>query len=346
MHIRHSTDLSDGRDTSEGLRRTASTDRGRSARLPREIPAVGWWDIGWRVVKRLGTENITLICGGMAMYALLSVFPGLAAAVSIYGLFATPTDVIRHMQAFSGVLPPGVWDIFSTQLQTITQHESSTLTVAAVFSFVVALWSARSAMSALITATNIAYGEQEKRSFLVQVLISFVLTVGAVAGFLVMLLLGIAIPVTLKILGTHIWVQAIADALQWALLWVFTVWALALVYRYAPAREPARWQWVRWGSAIAATLWLGMSALFAMYVQAFANYGKTYGALGGVIALIMWFYLSSVIVIIGAQINAEMERQTQIDTTDGPPVPMGQRGAYAADTIGPTAKEQGSDGRP
>ena len=144
------------------------------------------------------------------------MFPGLAAAVSIYGLFATPTDVIKHMQAFSGVLPPGVWDIFSTQLQTITRHESSTLTFAAVLGLVIALWSARSAMSALMTATNITYGEREKRNFFVQILVSFVLTVGAVLGFLVMLFLGIAVPVTLKILGTHPWVQIVADALQWA----------------------------------------------------------------------------------------------------------------------------------
>jgi membrane protein len=263
--------------------------------------------------------------------------------VSIYGLFATPADVIQHMQAFSGVLPPGVWDIFSTQLQTITRHETSTLTLAALLGVVIALWSARSAMSALMTATNIAYGEREKRNFFVQVLVSLVLTIGAVVGFLVMLLLGIAIPVTLKVLGTHAWVQVVADALQWALLWVFTVWALAFVYRYAPAREPARWHWVTWGSAIAATLWLGMSALFAIYVQAFANYGKTYGALGGVIALLMWFYFSSVIVVLGAQVNAEMERQTKVDTTGGPPAPMGERGAYAADTIGPTAQEPGSE---
>jgi membrane protein len=346
MYTRHSTGSSDGPDISAGARRTTSVDRGRSARLPKEIPAAGWWDIGWRVVKRIGTQNITLICGGMAMYALLSVFPGLAAAVSIYGLFATPADVIKHMQAFSGILPPGVWDIFNTQLQVVARHEPSTLTLAATLGLVIALWSARSAMSALMTATNIAYGEREKRGFFVQVLVSSVLTVGAVLGFLVMLLLGIAIPVTLSFLGTHAWVQALADALQWALLWTFTVWALAFVYRYAPARKPAQWHWVTWGSAIAATLWLGTSALFAIYVQAFANYGITYGALGGVIALIMWFYLSSVIVVLGAQINAEMERQTKVDTTEGPPAPMGQRGAYAADTIGPTAKEQGSGGSP
>jgi len=315
------------------------SDRGRLAELPQEIPARGWWDIGWRVVKRLGTDNVTLICGGLAMYALLSVFPGLAAAVSIYGLFATPADVIKHMSVFSGVLPPGVWDIFKTQLQTITSHEQSTLSVAAALGIGIALWSARAAMGALMTAMNIAYGEREKRHFLIQVLVSLLLTIGAVLGFLVVVLLGFAIPLTLNILGTSTWLQVIADALQWALLWLFTIWGLSLVYRYAPAREPARWLWVRWGSTLAATLWLGTSALFAIYVRNIADYGKTYGALAGVIALLMWFYVSSVIVVLGAQINAEMERQTRRDTTEGPEAPMGERGAYAADTLGPAANE-------
>ena len=297
----------------------------------------GWWDILWRVVKRFGTENITLVCGGMAMYSLMSVFPALAAAVSIYGLFATPADAIEHVQTFAGVLPPGVWDIFKSQLQAITQHETSTLSIAAILGVLIALWSARSAMSALMSGTNMAYGEAEKRKFFIQILTSLGLTIGAVVGFLVMLSLGIVIPLTLNLLGTSPWIQSTADALQWALLWVFTAAALAMVYRYAPARQRARWHWVKWGSLVAATLWLAMSAAFAFYVQAFANYGKTYGALGGVISLLMWFYLSSVIVVLGAQINAEMERQTRVDTTEGPAAPMGQRGAYAADTLGPSA---------
>ncbi len=314
-------------------------NRGRGAELPQEIPAAGWWDIIWRVVKRLGNDNVTLVAAGVAMYALLSVFPGLAAAVSIYGLFATPADVIRHMSTFSGVLPPGVWDIFNTQLQTVASHGQRTLSAAAALAVGVALWSARSAMSALMTASNIAYGEREKRSFIVQVLISLVLTVGAVVGFLGMLLLGVAIPVALKILGTSNWLQWAGVILPSAVLWVFAVVGLAFVYRYAPARQPARWQWVTWGSVIASTLWLVASALFAVYVRSFANYGKTYGALGGVIALLMWFYFSSVLVVLGAEINAEMERQTKQDTTEGPEAPMGERGAYAADTIGPSVGE-------
>jgi membrane protein len=273
------------------------------------------------------------------MYALLSVFPALGVAVSIYGMFASPADAIRHMSVFSGVLPPGVWQMLSSQLQTLTARQQSTLSIGAVAGLLIALWGARSAMSAFMTATNIAYREREKRKFLVQVLVSLVLTAAGVVGFLLTIALGIAIPLALKIMGTATWVQWLADGFQWALLWLFAVVGMAFVYRYAPARQPARWAWVTWGSVIAASLWLGASALFAIYVRSFANYGKTYGALGGVIALLMWFYISSLLVVLGAEINAEMERQTRKDTTEGPEAPMGERGAYAADTVGPTAGE-------
>jgi membrane protein len=259
--------------------------------------------------------------------------------VSIYGLFATPADVVQHMKDFSGVLPPGVWDIFNTQLQALVHHSQSTLTAAAGLGVLFALWSARSAMSALMTATNIAYGEREKRNIFVQVLLSIVFTLAAIVGFLLTLLLGLAIPIALKVLGTSPAVQIIATVLRFALLWLVAVLGLAVIYRYAPAREHAQWRWVTWGSAIAATLWLVASGLFAFYVQDFGSYGKTYGALGGVIVLIMWFYISSLIVVIGADVNAEMERQTRKDTTVLKTAPLGQRGAYAADTVGPSSDE-------
>lgn len=241
-----------------------SGDRGRAAGKPQDIPPAGWWDIAWRVFKRLGSDNITLVSGGVAMYLLLSVFPALAAAVSIYGLFATPADVVKHMQVFAGVLPPGVWQIFSSQLQVLAGHAQTSLSIGAALGLAIALWSARSAMSAFMTATNIAYGEREKRGFFLQVLVSLVLTGTGVLAFLLMLLLGIAIPVALSLTGVATWLQWMADAVQWLILWAFAVIGLAFVYRYAPAREPARWSWVSWGAAIAATLWLGSSALFAI----------------------------------------------------------------------------------
>jgi membrane protein len=316
-----------------------AANRGRTAENPDDIPVGGWWDITWRVFMRLGSDNVTLVAGGVAMYVLLSVFPGLAALVSFYGLFATPADVVEHLKDFSTILPPGVWEIFNAQLQELVQHSNSTLTLAAALSVAIALWSARSAMSALMTATNIAYGEREKRSFLRQVLISLAFTLGAILGFLIMLVLGVGIPVALKLLGTGGGLQIVATVLRLAMLWVVAVLGLSVIYRYAPAREFARWRWVTWGSALAATLWLAASALFAFYVEHFGSYGKTYGALGSVIVLLMWFYISSIIAVLGAELNAEMERQTLKDTTVRGGAPLGQRGAYAADTIGPAARE-------
>jgi membrane protein len=313
-------------------------NRGRHAERPTEIPPRGWVDVAWRAAKRFSDDNVTLIAGGLAMYALLSVFPALAATVSIYGMFATPGDVIKQMSAFAGVLPPGVWDIFNTELQSIAKTGRSTLTFAAVLGLLVALWSARSAMSSLMTATNIAYRERETRGFIRQTLLSLAFTVGAILAFLLMLTLGVAIPLALAALGAGDWTKAAVSVLRLVLLWGVMVLSFAIVYRYAPAREHARWRWVSAGSVIAATLWMAASGLFAFYVANFAGYAKTYGALGGVVVLLMWFFIASIVIVLGAQINAELERQTIEDTTDLRDAPLGQRGAFAADTVGPPAK--------
>lgn len=312
--------------------------RGRHAQEPREIPASGWRDILTRVKNEIGSDHVTLVAAGLSMCALLAVFPGLAAVIAIYGLFASPQNVVEHMQVFSNLLPPGTWDLFKTQLQTVASQAQGSLTFAAVGSLLIALWSAKGGMSALMTATNIAYAEPEKRGFFKQLLVSLAFTVGAIVGFLCVLGLGVALPVAMKVLGTSDWAQVLVLVLRWVALWVVVVLGLAVLYRYAPSRERARWHWVTWGSAIAATLWLIVSVLFAWYVSSFASYSKTYGALGGMIALLMWFYLTSLAVLIGAEINSEMERQTMRDTTEGPEAPLGQRGAYAADTVGPTAE--------
>lgn len=276
------------------------------------------------------------------MYTLLSVFPAIAALVAVYGMFATPADVVRDMKNFSGVMPPGTWNIFNSQLQTLARQRQGTLTTGAIIGVVLALWSASSAMSALMSATNIAYAEREKRGFIQFYLLAILFTVGAVVGFLLMLVLGIVVPAALQSFGTSHWVQIVVAVLRFALLWAMAVLGLAVVYRYAPARERPQWRWVTWGSAIAATLWIIASGLFAYYVRDFGTYGKTYGALGDFVVLLMWFYISSFVVVLGAEVNAEAERQTRKDTTVRGGAPMGERGAYAADTVGPAAGESGA----
>jgi membrane protein len=265
-----------------------------------------WWEISKEINDRLGRHNSGLLAAGMAMYGMLSVFPGLSAVVFIYGLFATPTAVAQQMQAFAGILPPGVWTIFNGQLQNVAAHDHDTLTWAAAIGVLLALWSARLTMSALMTITNSALEIAETRGFFLQIAVSLGLTVGAIAGFLIMLLLGIVVPLVLTLLGTSALIQTLVTALRWLVLWLFAVVGLALVYHAAPARRHVRWRYLTWGSITAATLWVLISGLFGLYVSRFAGYDRVYGTLAGVVVLLMWFYLLSFSVVLGAEINSVM----------------------------------------
>jgi len=271
-----------------------------------------WWHVAVRVIAKLQQHNCGLLAGGIAMYGLLSVFPGLAAAVLIYGLFATPAGVAHHMSVFAGLLPPGVWGIFNAQLQKVAAHDHGTLTIGAAIGLGLALWSARLTMSALMTATTIALEVPERRGFFVQILISLVLTLGAIVGFLAMLLVGVVVPVALIVLGTNLWVRMAVAVLRWVVLWLFAVLSLALLYHFAPARRAGRWRCLSCGSVVTATLWLAVSALFALYVRVFASYDQTYGALSSVVVLLMWFYLLSFSVILGAEMNAAIGARRQL----------------------------------
>lgn len=313
-------------------------DRGRDAKRPTDIPLRGWWDIAVRVKREMTTDNVSIIAAGLALYALLAVFPALAAAVSIYGLFASPADIAQHLQQVTPTLPSDAAGILERQVQDLSQRQQA-LSIGVVVGILLALWSARKGMVALMTATNVAYGEDEERGFFKQLFVSLAFTIGAVLGFLAVLLLGVAVPVGLAFLPLGPAAAAVLQIARWILLFGVAIFGLAIVYRFAPDRREAQWQWVTPGSLVAATLWLGGSLLFALYVRNWGSYGDTYGALGSVIVLLMWFYLTGYAVILGAEINSELERQTKRDTTEGAPKPMGQRGAYSADTVGPSARE-------
>jgi membrane protein len=311
----------------------AHEQRGRTAESPEEIPARGWWDIAVRVRKRIVADNVDIIAGGLALFALLAAFPALAAAVSIYGLFASPTSIPGHLQQFAGALPDDALQLLQRQLSLFSQHRAGALRFGVGLGVVLSLWSARKGMVALMKVTNVAYGESESRGLLQQVLISLAFAIGSVTVFVAVLWVGVAMPLAPGMSGPALL------AVRWLLLFCIAVLALAVVYRFAPDREAPKWRWVTPGSFIAATLWLIGSALFSLYVRNWGSYGRIYGALGGVVVLVLWFYLSGYVIVLGAEINAEMERQTARDTTAGAPKPQGARGARAADTVGPSAEE-------
>jgi membrane protein len=292
-----------------------------------------------RVKKEMTADNVDIIASGLALYALLAVFPALAAAVSIYGLFASPADIADHLQQVATMLPEDATRILQQQLHQLAQNPQNTLSFGIIAGIALALWSARKGMVALMKASNVAYDEEENRGFFKQLFVSLAFTIGAVIGFLAVLLLGVAVPLAVSFLPLGPAAEVILLGVRWVLLFAVAVLGLAIVYRFAPDRRPAQWRWVTPGSLIAATLWLIGSVLFALYVRNWGSYGETYGALGGVVILLMWFYLSGYIIVLGAEINAETERQTRKDTTTGQPKPLGARGAYSADTVGPAAEE-------
>jgi membrane protein len=311
---------------------------GRTAASPEEIPEKGWRDILSRVRQNLGRDHTSVVAAGIGLHGLLAVFPALAVIVSVYGMFASPQDVANDLQFFLGVLPADAAKLLTAQLQSLAATRNHTLGFGAVAATLLALWNSRKGVGAVMTATNIAYKEQDQRSFLYKLLLSVAFSLAAMLIFAVMLLVGVAVPALLQAAHLGRGASTAVLVLRWVLLWSFAVLGFSFAYRYAPDRQRPKWRWVTLGSVVAASVWILGSLAFSEYVRSFGSYGKTYGALGGVIVLIMWFYLMGFTIVLGAEINAEAEHQTAVDTTEGPPAPMGKRGAYVADTLGRAAK--------
>lgn len=308
-------------------------DIGTHADSPTQISLRGWWEVLVRAVQEGQKDNIPLLAAGVAFFAFLALFPALIALVLLVGLVADPNQITQQVQNFTAGMPQESQQLISEQLEAITRSSGGALTVGLVVSLLVALWSASSGTSNLITAVNIAYEEQEKRGFLKLRGIALLLTLGAVVFLVLTLALIAVVPAVLNALSLGTAGTVLAQVLRWVLLLALVVVGLAVLYRVAPDRNPAKFRWVTLGSVVAALLWLIGSAGFSLYVTLFGNYNKTYGTLAGVIVLLLWLLLTSYIVLLGAEINSEAEHQTARDTTTGEPQPMGQRQAAVADTL-------------
>jgi membrane protein len=312
-------------------RAVADGEAGRQADTPQEIPAKGWKDIAKRTLKEVKQDQVTLLGAGVAFYSLLALFPAVIAGVSIYGLVADPTTVQSQIDELTRRLSPETAKIIGTQLKQVTSGAGGALGLATVVGILTALWSASSGMKAMITGVNLAYDETESRKFVKLRGLSIVLTLGA------MVLMGVALALIVGFPAVaDSWPTALrwtASILRWVLLAALLVAALAVLYRYAPDRDEPKWTWASWGSGVATVLWILASIGFSIYATFFGNYNKTYGALAGVIILMFWLFLSAFVVLLGAELNTEMELQTARDTTAGPEQPMGERQAHAADHV-------------
>jgi membrane protein len=307
--------------------------RGRYAHAPTDIPPKGWRDVLQRVFHGISEDRITTISGGVTFFVLLALFPGLAGLISLYGLFADSSTIAQHLNSLEGILPEGGMQILRDQLQQLTSQPPQKLGLATIASLAVSLWSANGGIKAMFEGLNAVYEEDEKRSFTKLNAISLALTLGGLAFVILSLLTITVVPNVLSFLGLPA-LSEIVNIARWPVLLVVASLMIAVIYRFGPSRDQPQWRWISPGSIFAAVTWIMASLLFSWYTAHFGSYNKTYGSLGAVVGFMTWIWISTMVILVGAKINAELERQTETDTTVGTPERRGKRGARMADTVG------------
>jgi len=329
---------------------TPKADHGRTASKPTEIPAVGWKEIAVRSWKEGTDDNIGLVAAGVAFYAFLALVPLLGATVLTYGLVAEPQTVLRHAGSITSMLPGEAGQLISQQLVSVVETSGGKKGLGLLLALAVALWGARNAAGSVVIALNIAYEEEETRGFIKKNVLALLMTVGAV---LLALLAGGAMGVLAgleKLLPDIGPVGSfLAKLLTYAVLGAIAAGAVATLFRYAPARDKAKWTWLTPGSIAFAVGWIVLTLGFGIYVRNFGNYGATYGSLSAIVVMLTWLYLSAYLLLFAAEVNSEIEHQTEKDTTSGPEKPVGTRNAWSADNVaaGKTAagdEEERKDG--
>ena len=307
---------------------------GRDAERPGEIPPRGWLAILKRVKAEVKEDNVTLLAAGVAFYAMLAIFPAIIAVVTVYGMVADPAQVESQVSEFAKGLPAGADELITEQLSNVVNAGQQALSIGLAISLLAVLWSASGGVQGLVKSLNLVYDERETRGFVKLRGLSLLLTLGAIVVVVVALALIAVFPGVIDDLGLGQAGELAASISRWVVLALVVLTALAVLYRYAPDRANPRWRWVSWGAVVALVVWLLGSVGFSWYVDNFGKYNQTYGALASVIVLLLWLFLSSFAVLLGAEFDAEIERQTARDTTTGPDRPLGERDAEVADTVG------------
>jgi membrane protein len=305
---------------------------------PHRIPPRAWWPVLRRVGRHVLSDRLMVLAAAISFFAVLSIAPVLVTAISVYGAVNTPHQALEQLSSVARMLPPELEPVVADQLTTVTAASTQVLTVRGLSGLVVALWTATTAATYLIDALTLAYHETETRGFLRRSGLGLMFVLGGA------LLLGGVIAavgaVSRALDGIHGPLRDLAPVLLWLTLAVLMATVLAVLYRFAPDRKQARWRWITGGAAVATVLWLATSVGLFAYVQSLGSYQSTYGPLAGVAISMVWLWISVFLVILGAAVNAETERQTVRDSTIGPERPLGQRGAVVADSAPPYPKEK------
>jgi membrane protein len=316
------------------LHRAHERGRGRHATHPLQIPWRGWKDILWRAYSEMNSDRLLSIAGGVAFFVLLAIFPAITALVSAYGLYFNASTITNNLSLLQDVVPDNMLSIVHEQANRIASNSGRALSIGIVVGILVSLWSAMSGVKAMIDALNVIYEQEEGRGFIKLNLAALISTLGGFAAFLLAIAAVIVLPLILSPIGLGGVTETLTRVVRWPTLLLVLLIGLALLYRYGPDRRVARWQWVSVGSVFAAVTWIGASYLFSWYLASFANYNATYGSLGAVVGLMIWLWISTIVVLLGAELNAEIEHQTARDSTVGAEKPLGARGAVMADTVG------------
>ena len=310
------------------------SNRGREADNPGQIPKAGWRDIGLRVKDQISEDNLNLISAGVAFYAFLALFPTIGATIIIYGMVVDPSTVQQQLQVLTGILPPQARQLIGQQLSNIAGQSQAALGWGGAFSLLLALWSANKGMKGLFAGIGIAYDEEDHRGFFKLNVITLLFTIGAIFLVIISALLIVAFPPIISSLSLPAGTEIVAQIGRWLFLFLLILVSLSLIYAYGADRATPKIRWITLGATIAAVLWLMGSWGFSFYVANFGNYNATYGSVAAVVIVLLWLLLTSYSILLGAEINSEMEGQTRKDSTTGQPRPMGERGATHADHLG------------
>ena len=312
--------------------------RGRTAEHPAGLPAKGWKDIAFRVKDEVAEDRVSLIAAGVAFYGFLAIFPAIAAVMALSGLFFDPTQVTDQLQSLTALVPEEIITIIVKQARAVTGSNDGGLGLTALLGFAIALYSASKGVGSLMDGINVAYDETEERGFIKLKLVTLGLTLLLVFGVIVSMTATLAIPAALSIVNLGGLAEPAVLAVSFIVIALMSILGLSILYHYAPSRDAPEWSWVSAGAIAGCTLWIVGSAGFAYYVKTFGSYNESFGTLAGVVILMTWLWLSAFIILLGAELNAEMEAQTRHDTTQGHDEPMGQRDAKKADNLGKSAK--------
>lgn len=284
-----------------------TSGHGRHATTPHKIPSAGWKDILWRTYEQINDDRLLAVAAGVVFYGLLALFPAVTALVSSYALIADPHTISDHLNFLATFLPEGTFSIIQDQVTRVLSKGDVQLGSAFLISLLLAVWSANGGMKAIIDALNVVYDEKEKRGFFKLNAVSLTFTVGGVLAVLVASGLVIVAPVAFQMIGMGRATEMLIKFGRWPALAVLLLLALAVLYRYAPSRRSAKWRWISIGSVVATLTWMAGSALLSFYLSNFGHYDATYGSLGAAIALMIWMWMSTIVILFGAELNSEIE---------------------------------------